>query len=68
MGGFCISASATAQVASATLVNEEGGADGKPEESGKDFWNTSVGRFKFCIDELPPYLQFTYEILKVCDL
>ncbi|CAG7837387.1 unnamed protein product [Allacma fusca] len=57
-------ASATAHVASATLINEEGGLDGKTDESGKDFWSTSVGKFKFSIDELPPYLQFTYELLK----
>ena len=61
-----IIASATAHIAAATLVDGEGETPGgKAEESGKDFWTTSVGKFKFCIEELPPALQFTYQLLKV---
>jgi hypothetical protein len=65
-----ITASATAHVASSgTLLGDEqglGGSDaGTAGESEKDFWTTSVGKFKFCIEELPPYLQFTFELLKV---
>jgi len=46
---------------------EEGDTSGssKCEDSGKDFWTTSVGKFKFSIEELPPSLQFTFQLLKV---
>ncbi|OXA59651.1 Protein unc-79 [Folsomia candida] len=59
-------ASATAHIASsATLVGDEQVIGGDLSgESDKDFWITSVGKFKFCIEELPPYLQFTFELLK----
>lgn len=63
---FKFAASATAHVAAATLVEEgDTSSSSKYEDSGKDFWITSVGKFKFSIDELPPSLQFTYQLLKV---
>jgi len=62
-----VAASATVNVAAATLIDgtEPDALSGKSDESGKDFWTTSVGKFKFCIEELPPAIQFTYQLLKV---
>ncbi|KAG5670190.1 hypothetical protein PVAND_000469 [Polypedilum vanderplanki] len=33
------------------------------DSSDGDFWHTSVGKFKFCIDQLPQTLQFIHQLL-----
>lgn len=60
------SATAKVQVARATLVGE----DDAPIEDGDDdddtdFWHTSVGKFRFSLEELPQQLQFIHQLLKV---
>lgn len=35
------------------------------EDDLDDFWHTSVGKFRFSIDELPQHLQFIHQLLKV---
>lgn len=60
-------ATATAKVARPTLVGEnDQPIDPGPEEELDDFWHTSVGKFRFSLDELPQYLQLIHELLKVC--
>jgi hypothetical protein len=57
-------------VASAMLVNEndepveQPGTSTNPTQSA--FWSTSVGRFKFSLQDLPPHLQLIYHMLMVC--
>lgn len=36
-----------------------------PETDLDDFWHTSVGKFRFTIEELPEYLQYIHKLLKV---
>ncbi|XP_021924860.1 protein unc-79 homolog isoform X4 [Zootermopsis nevadensis] len=58
-------ATATAQVARPTLVGEnDQPVDPGPEEILDDFWHTSVGKFRFTLDELPQHLQLLHELLK----
>jgi len=62
----CISATATVQVQKATLV----GANDQPIEmadkpENRDFWQTSVGKFWFCFDDLPDQLQYFHQLLQV---
>lgn len=59
-------ANATAQIQSTPLMGE-GDGDGDGDDR-RDSWVTSVGKFRFLIEELPPFLQFTYELLKVLKL
>lgn len=60
-------ATATAKVARPTLVGEnDQPIDPGPEEEWDDFWHTSVGKFRFSLDELPQHLQLIHELLKVC--
>ena len=35
------------------------------EEDGEDFWHTSVGKFKFTLDQLPQTLQYIHQLLTV---
>lgn len=44
-----------------------GSPRGTPTQPSQDaqFWHTSVGRFRFTIDQLPPRLQFIYALLMV---
>jgi hypothetical protein len=39
--------------------------DPGPEEELDDFWHTSVGKFRFSLEELPQHLQLIHELLKV---
>ena len=60
------SATAKVQVARANLVGE----DDAPIEDGDDdddadFWHTTVGKFRFTLEELPQQLQFIHQLLKV---
>lgn len=56
-------ANATAQIQSTPLLGD-GDGDGDGDDR-RDSWVTTVGKFRFLIEELPPFLQFTYELLKV---
>lgn len=35
------------------------------EECAEELWNTSVGKFRFSIEDLPPQLQYLHILLKV---
>lgn len=58
-----IAATATAQVAQATLVGENDQLLEGPEEDAENFWQTSEGKFHFVIEELPAHLQLLYTLL-----
>lgn len=60
-----ILATATAQVARPTLVGENDETIESGGEEMEDFWQTSVGKFRFTIDELPQQLQYIHQLLKV---
>lgn len=60
-----ISATATAHVAKATLVDENDQRIDSADEDMEDFWQTSVGKFRFTIEELPQQLQYIHQLLKV---
>ncbi|CAN8008929.1 unnamed protein product [Ixodes pacificus] len=52
-------------VASATLVDENDRAVVAPEPvDDASFWQTSQGKFRFTIDELPPQLRLVYVLLR----
>ncbi|XP_066903218.1 protein unc-79 homolog isoform X4 [Halyomorpha halys] len=57
-------ATATAQVARPTLVGENDETIESGGEEMEDFWQTSVGKFRFTIDELPQQLQYIHQLLK----
>lgn len=61
-------AQATVQIARPSIVGaDQDSADNlnmsSDESSDGDFWHTSVGKFKFCIDQLPQTLQFIHQLL-----
>lgn len=61
-------AQATVQIARPSIVGaDQESADNlnmsSDESSDGDFWHTSVGKFKFCIDQLPQTLQFIHQLL-----
>ena len=66
------SATATVRIARPTVVGDscedlEGttGTDGHCElDNGDHFWHTSVGKFKFYIENLPQSLQYIHQLLK----
>ncbi|XP_011310336.1 protein unc-79 homolog isoform X3 [Fopius arisanus] len=58
-------ATATANIGKANIIGE----DDQPvsptlEADGDDFWHTSVGKFRFNIEELPEQLQYIHKLLK----
>ncbi|XP_036229384.2 protein unc-79 homolog isoform X1 [Bactrocera oleae] len=71
--------SANVSVTRASVLGENGGANGstgggvgengsvsdeeEEEEEGEDFWHTSVGKFKFTLDQLPQTLQYIHQLL-----
>lgn len=63
------SAHATANVARPSVVGEDDqpidptAKSNQDEES--DFWETSQGRFKFKLQDLPPHLQVIHTLLNV---
>lgn len=64
-------AQATVQIAKPSIVGiEQDSADNvqmsSDDSSDGDFWHTSVGKFKFCIDQLPQTLQFIHQLLSEC--
>jgi hypothetical protein len=56
----------TCQITTAALIDslKNTPLQGKPNPK-TEFWNTSIGRFRFRLDQLPPELQFVYSILTV---
>lgn len=64
-------ATATASIAKPQIVGDSVETlDGLPEgeedlEDGEEFWQTSIGRFKFSIDTLPQPLQYIHQVLTV---
>lgn len=58
-----IVATAKAHVARATLVGEDDQVMSDPEEDQENFWQTSEGRFRFVINELPAHLQLIHTLL-----
>ncbi|XP_054738511.1 protein unc-79 homolog [Anastrepha obliqua] len=71
--------SANVSVTKASVIGENGGANGstaggagengsvsddeEDEEDGEDFWHTSVGKFKFTLEQLPQTLQYIHQLL-----
>ncbi|XP_017847937.1 protein unc-79 homolog isoform X11 [Drosophila busckii] len=43
--------------------NGSGSDDEEEEEDSDDFWHTSVGKFKFTLDQLPQTLQYIHQLL-----
>ncbi|XP_070493923.1 protein unc-79 homolog isoform X3 [Chironomus tepperi] len=61
-------AQATVQIAKPSIVGaEQDSAEianiSSDDSSDGDFWHTSVGKFKFCIEQLPQTLQFIHQLL-----
>jgi hypothetical protein len=56
----------TCQIITATLIDslKNTPLQLRPNEQ-PEFWDTSVGRFRYRIDQLPPQLQFVYALLMV---
>lgn len=52
-------------MAKPTLVGENDQTIDSGDEDMEDFWQTSVGKFRFTIDELPQQLQYIHQLLKV---
>lgn len=44
-----------------SLSNDED----EDDENGDDYWHTSVGKFKFTLDQLPQTLQYIHQLLTV---
>lgn len=57
-------ATATAKVARPKIVGENDQPVEVVEEDIDDFWHTSVGKFRFSINELPQQLQYIHQILR----
>ncbi|CAD5216887.1 unnamed protein product [Bursaphelenchus okinawaensis] len=58
----------TCQVVTETLLNSlHDGSGCNPQSRDNQFWDTSVGRFKFSVDQLPPQLQFVHSLLMNID-
>ncbi|XP_076392328.1 UNC-79 domain-containing protein isoform X5 [Megachile rotundata] len=58
-------ATATVSVAKARLIGEnDQPLNLSPENEADDFWHTSVGKFRFNIEDLPEQLQYIHKLLK----
>ncbi|XP_018400157.1 PREDICTED: protein unc-79 homolog isoform X2 [Cyphomyrmex costatus] len=58
-------ATATVSVAKPHLIGEnDEPVSLSPEADSDDFWHTSVGKFRFTIEELPEQLQYIHKLLK----
>ncbi|XP_026830601.1 protein unc-79 homolog, partial [Ooceraea biroi] len=58
-------ATATVSVAKPHLIGEDDEpVNLSPETDLDDFWHTSVGKFRFTIEELPEQLQYIHKLLK----
>lgn len=77
---YLLLGSANVSVTKASVIGENGGANGstgggagengsvsddEEDEDGEDFWHTSVGKFKFTLDQLPQPLQYIHQLLTV---
>lgn len=58
-------ATAKVSVQRPTLVGENDQPIDPVDEDMDNFWHTSVGKFRFTIEELPQQLQFIHQILNV---
>ena len=67
--GLFVSATATVSVAKPRLIGEnDQPLNLSPENETDDFWHTSVGKFRFNIEDLPEQLQYIHKLLKVWHL
>ncbi|CAL7949507.1 unnamed protein product [Xylocopa violacea] len=58
-------ATATVSVAKPRLIGEnDQPLNLSPENEADDFWHTSVGKFRFNIEDLPEQLQYIHKLLK----
>lgn len=65
-GNFFFAATATVSVAKARIIGEnDEPLNLSPENETDDFWHTSVGKFRFNIEDLPEQLQYIHKLLKV---
>ncbi|XP_067614407.1 protein unc-79 homolog isoform X4 [Eurosta solidaginis] len=71
--------SANVSVTKTSVIGDNGGGNGstgggacdngsvsddeEDEEDGEDFWHTSVGKFKFTLEQLPQTLQYIHQLL-----
>lgn len=55
----------TCQVMTSALIDSLKNTPVQLKPNKIEFWDTTVGRFRFCIDQLPAELQFVYSILMV---
>lgn len=63
---FFTAATATVSVAKPQIVGEnDQPVMLSPENELDDFWHTSVGKFRFTIEDLPEQLQYIHKLLKV---
>lgn len=64
-----VPATATASVEKARLIGEnDQPLNLSPDNETDDFWHTSVGKFRFNIEDLPEQLQYIHKLLKVLNL
>lgn len=57
---------ATAQVAKPQVIGEnDEPVDTDSGEDMQNFWQTSLGKFKFSVEDLPEPLQYIYHLLQV---
>uniref|UniRef100_A0A7E4W212 Protein unc-79 homolog n=1 Tax=Panagrellus redivivus TaxID=6233 RepID=A0A7E4W212_PANRE len=55
----------TCQIVTATLFENLKGTPMQPREQAKtEFWNTSIGRFRFTLDQLPAQLRLIYSLMQ----
>ncbi|KAI6201724.1 Uncoordinated protein 79 [Aphelenchoides besseyi] len=57
----------TCQIITETLIDSLRNTPSQSRPNRTAFWDTSVGRFHFNIDQLPPQLQFVYALLMNID-
>lgn len=56
------------QVAKPQIVGENEVADDMVVgDDNEDFWHTSIGKFRFSLDDLPQSLQYIHQLLKVSE-
>ncbi|XP_034946562.1 protein unc-79 homolog isoform X2 [Chelonus insularis] len=58
-------ATATVSIAKPNIIGEnDQPLSPSPENDADDFWHTTMGKFRFNIDELPEQLQYIHKLLK----
>lgn len=53
------------QISTPNLLGDHEAMAESVEEDMTNFWPTSVGKFHFCIEELPQELQYIHQLLQV---